>query len=68
MDQPNNSTLYFWGIYETDFPERPDVKAPGGFRISLWGLSSFCALQKAHNKIGSIPKFFIPKSKRRSEK
>jgi hypothetical protein len=31
--------LYLWGIYEIDFPERSDRKAPRGFRKSLWGLS-----------------------------
>jgi hypothetical protein len=34
----NNPTLYFWRIYETDFPEGPHVKAPRGFRNSLWSL------------------------------
>jgi hypothetical protein len=36
----NNPSSYFWRIYEKDFPERPHVKAPRGFRSSLWGLSS----------------------------
>jgi hypothetical protein len=30
--------LNFWGIYEMDFPEGSNVKAPRGFRYSLWSL------------------------------
>jgi hypothetical protein len=30
--------LTFWRIYERDFPERCHVKAPRGFRFSLWSL------------------------------
>jgi hypothetical protein len=32
--------LYFWRIYEMGFPEGSNVKAPRGFRFSLWSLSS----------------------------
>jgi hypothetical protein len=28
--------LYFWGIYEMGFPEGSNMKAPRGFRFSLW--------------------------------
>jgi len=35
----NNLTLYLWRIYEIDFPERSDRKAPRGIRKFLWGLS-----------------------------
>jgi hypothetical protein len=28
----------FWRSYEMDFPERPNVMAPRGFRFSLWSL------------------------------
>jgi hypothetical protein len=28
----------FWRIYEKGFPEGPNMKAPGGFRFSLWSL------------------------------
>jgi hypothetical protein len=32
--------MCFWGIYEVGFPEGSNMKAPGGFRVSLWSLSS----------------------------
>jgi hypothetical protein len=34
------SALYFWRIYEMDFPEGFDMKAPRGFRISFWSPSA----------------------------
>ena len=37
----NNSTSNFWRIYEVDYPEGPNMKAPRGFRNSLWSLSCF---------------------------
>jgi hypothetical protein len=38
-EQVNNLIFYFWRIYEMNFPERSHVKAPNGFRFSLWSLS-----------------------------
>jgi hypothetical protein len=57
----NSPALTFWGIYAIDFPERPNMKAPRGFRNSLWGLSFFAPFKE----IDPIPKFFIPKSKKK---
>jgi hypothetical protein len=31
----------FWVIYEMYFSERPNMKAPRGFRVSLWSLYYF---------------------------
>jgi len=50
-----NPCLYFaeqvighlnWKIYEVDFPESSNMKAPRGFRFSLWSLSFFSALHE----------------------
>jgi hypothetical protein len=54
----NNPTLHFWRIYAMDFPERPNMKAPRGFRNSLWSLFIFkSSLQQFHlnNKGGFLP-------------
>jgi hypothetical protein len=34
-DQANNLTVNFWGIYEMDFPEDANVKAPREFKSLL---------------------------------
>ena len=34
-EHANTLTLYFWGIYEMDFREVSNSKAPGGFNIPL---------------------------------
>jgi hypothetical protein len=34
--------LNFWGIYEMAFPEGSNMKAPRGFRVSLWSLFFSC--------------------------
>ena len=37
-EHANTLTLDCWGIYEMDFPEGPNMKAPWGSLISIWGL------------------------------
>jgi hypothetical protein len=38
-EQLKNLPMHFWRIYEMDFPERPYLKAPGGFRFLVWSCS-----------------------------
>jgi len=52
MNDLTTCPLHFWRIYEMGIPQGSNMKAPRGFRNSLWSLFSasleFSLLHKTH--------------------